>query len=171
MFFTLTWSQTKKHSIDWEKVHSWERKIKEALFINAQNPGKEKGKGNLLNLEKGINLDPIWGAFNPELREIATKKILGRTWFLRCLMVFPFFSKYLSVHVHACVCVCMFEFRLGWSVMEPDWKLCQLGPWWRHQCVSKRRRNLFLTELNIVYHHSNQYTFTLVYTSLVFARK
>ena len=76
----------KKHSIDWEKAaflgkeRNWKgRKIKEALFINAQNPRKEISKGNLLNLEKGINLDPILGAFNPELREIATKTILGRT--------------------------------------------------------------------------------------------
>ena len=39
----------------------------------------EISREKLLNLEKGINLDPIWGAFNPELREIATKKILRRT--------------------------------------------------------------------------------------------
>jgi len=32
---------------------------KEALFINAQNPGKEVNRGKLLNLEKGITLDPI----------------------------------------------------------------------------------------------------------------
>ena len=76
----------KKHLIDWEKAaflgkeRNWEgRKIKVDLFINAQNPGKEISKGNLLNLEKGINLDPIWGAFNTELREIAMKKIMGRT--------------------------------------------------------------------------------------------
>ena len=42
-------------------------------------------------------------------------------------------------------------------VLQQYWRLCQSGPWWRHQWVSKRRRKLSLTELNIVYHHSNQY--------------
>ena len=65
-----------------------------------------------------------------------------------------FFYSYMCMH--ACVFAC-FVFQLGWSVMEPDWRLCQSGPWWRHQWVSKCRRNLSLTELNIVYHHSNQY--------------
>ena len=76
----------KKHSIEWEKAkflgkeRNWKgRKIKEALFITAQNPGKEINRGKLLNLEKGITLDPIWGTFNPELRKIVTKKIMRRT--------------------------------------------------------------------------------------------
>ena len=34
-------------------------KIKKALFINVQNPGKEISSGKLLNLENGINVDPI----------------------------------------------------------------------------------------------------------------
>jgi hypothetical protein len=50
------------------------RKIKEALFINAQNPAKEVHQKKILNLEKGITLDPVWAEFN-ETREIMSRKM------------------------------------------------------------------------------------------------
>ena len=43
------------------------------------NPGKGINRGTLLNLKKGITLDVIWGTFNPELRKMATKKIMRRS--------------------------------------------------------------------------------------------
>ena len=110
-----TWSPTKNIQLNGRKLHFWKRnwkgrKIKEALFINAQNPGKEINRGKLLNLEKGITLDPIWGTFNPELRKIATKKIMRRTWFLRCLLAFPFFS----IRTCACMRVYLHVLYFGW---------------------------------------------------------
>ena len=34
--------------------------IKEALFINSQNHARVKDQKKILNLEKGLDLDPIW---------------------------------------------------------------------------------------------------------------
>ena len=50
-------------------------KVKEALFINAQNPTKEINREKAMNLEKGFALDPIWGDFNAEIRKIMSKKM------------------------------------------------------------------------------------------------
>ena len=51
------------------------RKIKEALFINAQNPAKEVHHKKIMNLEKGLTLDPVWAGFNESFREIMSRKI------------------------------------------------------------------------------------------------
>ena len=55
--------------------HWRERNIKEALFINAQIPAKEVHHKNILNLEKGITLDPVWAEFNETFREIMSRKM------------------------------------------------------------------------------------------------
>ena len=74
--------KNKGHTIDWDqavfldKEKHWRgRKVKEALFINAQNPTKEINREKAMNLEKGFALDPIWGDFNAEIRKIMSKKM------------------------------------------------------------------------------------------------
>lgn len=69
----------KKHSIMWDKTvivdkeSRWmNRKLKEALFINAVNPKKDTKK--LMNLEKGFDIHPIWNQFNSRIREDAKLK-------------------------------------------------------------------------------------------------
>ena len=48
--------------IDSEKF--WKgRKVKESLYISAQNPSKVVDAKVILNLEKGLELDPMWGFF------------------------------------------------------------------------------------------------------------
>ena len=55
----------KGHTIDWDravfldKKHWRGRKIKQSLFINAQNPTKEVHREKVMNLEKGFALGPI----------------------------------------------------------------------------------------------------------------
>ena len=62
--------------IFWTKKNIGEGvKVKEALFINAQNPTKEINREKAMNLEKGFALDPIWGDFNAEIRKIMSKKM------------------------------------------------------------------------------------------------
>ena len=63
------------HSIQWQEVsyleneEDWKkRKIKEALYINAMD-SKE-----IMNLEKGFEINPCWNEFNPHIRNIAQKK-------------------------------------------------------------------------------------------------
>ena len=51
-----------------------EIKIKEALYINAQNLKKMVDKNSIMNLEKGLDMDLIWGGFNEEFRNIMSKK-------------------------------------------------------------------------------------------------
>ena len=70
------------HTIDWDRAvfldkekHWRGRKIKEAIFINEQNPTKEVNLEKVMNLEKGFALDPIWGDFNAEIRGIISKKM------------------------------------------------------------------------------------------------
>ena len=58
-----------------ERKEDQGRKIKEALFINAQNPAKEVHHKKILNLEKGITLDPVWAEFNETFREIMSRKM------------------------------------------------------------------------------------------------
>ena len=67
--------QHNSHSIKWQEVsylereEDWKkRKIKEALYINAMIP-KE-----LMNLEKGFEINQCWNEFNPQIRNIALKK-------------------------------------------------------------------------------------------------
>jgi len=74
--------KNKGHSINWDGAvfldrerHWRRRKIKEALFINAQNSAKEVHHKKILNLEKGITLDPVWAEFNETFREIMSRKM------------------------------------------------------------------------------------------------
>ena len=74
--------RNKGHSVNWEgtvfldqEKHWRGRKIKEALFINSQNPARVIDPKNILNLEKGFNLDIIWSGFNTSFREIMSKKV------------------------------------------------------------------------------------------------
>jgi GIY-YIG catalytic domain len=62
-----------EHEIDWksfvliDKESHWKkRKIKEALYINAMNP-TEKIE-NILNLEKGLEIDKTWNALIEEVK-------------------------------------------------------------------------------------------------------
>jgi len=61
----IQWQQVSylEHEEDWKK-----RKIKEALYINAMD-SKE-----IMNLEKGFEINPYWNEFNPHIRNIAQKK-------------------------------------------------------------------------------------------------
>ena len=72
------------HEINWEEVvyldkeKNWKgRKIKEAIYINALNPTSTAKQENVMNLEKGYELDSIWGEFNPIIRSLIDEK-LGR---------------------------------------------------------------------------------------------
>ena len=65
-----TWTKTKDknegHELDWENASFidiekfWKgRKVKESLYISAQNPSKVVDAKVILNLEKGLELDPM----------------------------------------------------------------------------------------------------------------
>jgi hypothetical protein len=67
--------QYKKHKIDWEtnvfldrEENGFRRKIKESIYINAWDPS-----GNLMNIEKGVKLNPCWKEFNAEIRTLTIK--------------------------------------------------------------------------------------------------
>ena len=49
--------------------------MKESLYISAQNPSKVVDAKVILNLEKGLELDPMWGFFNEQFRRTLEKKI------------------------------------------------------------------------------------------------
>ena len=64
------------HKINWEKIcfldkeKNWKgRKIKEAIYINAIVPTTMMDKEKLMNLEKGVELDPVWKELNPQIRD------------------------------------------------------------------------------------------------------
>ena len=70
------------HELDWENASFidsekfWKgRKVKESLYISAQNPSKVVNAKVILNLEKGLELDPMWGFFNEQFRRTMEKKI------------------------------------------------------------------------------------------------
>ena len=48
---------------DWKK-----RKIKEVLIINAMDPKQ------IMNLEKGMEINQCWNKFNPNIQNIVQKK-------------------------------------------------------------------------------------------------
>jgi hypothetical protein len=75
--------QTSKHSINWERSifldsdeHWRKRKIKESIFIDCLNPGKEISSKSLMNLEKGKEISDIWKEFNSKIRKTFSKNIL-----------------------------------------------------------------------------------------------
>ena len=66
--------ENKGHAIDrdqavsLDKAKHWKgRKIKEAIFIDAQNPTKEV-REKIMNLETGFVLEPVEDNFNAETR-------------------------------------------------------------------------------------------------------
>ena len=70
------------HELDWENASFidsekfWKgRKMKESLYISAQNPSKVVDAKVILNLEKGLELDPMWGFFNEQFRRTMEEKI------------------------------------------------------------------------------------------------
>ena len=74
--------ENKGHKIDWDKVlfldyeKNWKRrKIKEAIYINVINPTNTMNKKDILNLEKGYELDAVWSEFNKVHRQGIAKKI------------------------------------------------------------------------------------------------
>ena len=65
-----------KDAIFIDREKQWKgRKIKEALYINVQNPTRAADKNGLLNLEKGLDVNPIRGDFNVKLSKTMHKKI------------------------------------------------------------------------------------------------
>ena len=77
-------NRNKVCKVDWENVSFldsekfWKgRKVKESLYISAQNPSKVVDAKVILNLEKGLDLDPMWGFFNEQFRRTMEKKIPG----------------------------------------------------------------------------------------------
>ena len=53
-----------------DKEKNWKgRKIKEAIYINAIVPTTMMDKEKLMNLEKGVELDPVWKELNPQIRD------------------------------------------------------------------------------------------------------
>ena len=82
MVFYSHLKKNKGHSVNWEgamfldpEKHWRGRKIKEALFINSQNPVRVIDQKKILNLETGFNLNPVWSGFNEVFREIVSKKV------------------------------------------------------------------------------------------------
>jgi hypothetical protein len=74
--------ENKGHKINWDKAlyldyeKNWKRrKIKEAIYINAINPTTTMSKKEMLNLEKGYELDAVWSEFNEVHRQGIAKKI------------------------------------------------------------------------------------------------
>ena len=74
--------ENKGHKINWDKAlyldyeKNWKRrKIKEAIYINAINPTNTMSKKDILNLEKGYELDAVWSEFNEVHRQGIAKKI------------------------------------------------------------------------------------------------
>ena len=75
-------NKNKGHEVDGENVSFldsekfWKgRKVKESLYISAQNPSKVVDAKVILNLEKGLELDPMWGFFNEQFRRTTETKI------------------------------------------------------------------------------------------------
>ena len=78
-----------------DKEKHWKgKKIKEAIFINAQTQAKEGNQEKVVHVEKWFSLDPIWGDFNAKISVVMQKKI-GK-------------------------CNCRRVCELSISVMEPD---------------------------------------------------
>ena len=70
-----------KHQIDWEntifldsETHWRQRKIKEALYIDSLNPGKQISN-NIMNLEKGFDISGCWKEFSSDIRKKLSSKI------------------------------------------------------------------------------------------------
>jgi hypothetical protein len=70
-----------KHQIDWEntiflhsETHWRRRKIKEALYIDSLNPGKQISN-KIMNLEKGFDISGCWKEFSSDIRKMLSSKI------------------------------------------------------------------------------------------------
>ena len=92
-----------KHEINWEntifldsEMHWRRRKIKEALYIDSLNPGKQISN-NIMNLEKGFDLSGCCKEFGPEIRKKLSSKI-------------PIIKQLLSVSGWIAISCCVFSF-------------------------------------------------------------
>ena len=63
------------------------------------------GSNKILNLEKGYDLDPVWGGFNEEYRNIIAKKLeLQRNDVLWCHFLYILFRlSHISVNDETCL--------------------------------------------------------------------
>ena len=154
------------HKIDWDKAlflyykKNWKRrKIKEAIYINAINPTNTMNKKDILNLEKGYELDAVWSEFNKVYRQGIAKKI-GWKW--RCFSsfrcwCFKFFSGYsflllsIKLGVSRGIRVMLFAisrcFFVVGLMMKPAWMLSQAG--------SLRKAPLSAETLDFQFHWQN----------------
>ena len=67
------------HIISWENIafvdqeSNWSRrKIKESIYINAMDPSQKPTQ--IMNLEKGKEVNPCWNEFNSVIKKIVMKK-------------------------------------------------------------------------------------------------
>ena len=90
LFYTFNWLG---ESYFLGKERNWKgRKIKEAIFINAHSPRKEISSGKLLNLEKEINVNLIWGFFNHNYGKLQQRSSVAfpfsDTWLYTCMRAY-----------------------------------------------------------------------------------
>ena len=88
------------HEVDWENVSFldsekfWKgRRVKESLYISAQNPSKVVDAKVILNLEKGLELDPMWDFLTNNSEGKWKRKfleVLNCDWHF--LLLFPVFG-------------------------------------------------------------------------------
>ena len=57
-----------------DRESDWRRgRIKEAIYINAFNPGERIDR--ILNIEKGFEIDDSWKAYNTAIKSTVSRKI------------------------------------------------------------------------------------------------
>ena len=78
MGFSSTWKNP-DHIISWENIafldqgSNWSRlKIKESIYINAADPAQKPTQ--IMNLEKGKEVNACWNEFNSFIKKIVMKK-------------------------------------------------------------------------------------------------
>ena len=102
-----TWVGLGKCVIYWQR-EVLERKKGEGIIVHqcAQNPSKVVDAKVILNLEKGLELDPMWGFFNKQFRRTMEKKIPGsvKLWLAFSFVVSSFWVFQDSVGIRFCMC-------------------------------------------------------------------
>ena len=75
----LNHGRESRHIISWENIafvdqeSNWSRrKIKESIYINAMDPSQKPTQ--IMNLEKGKEVNPCWNEFNYVIKKIVMKK-------------------------------------------------------------------------------------------------
>ena len=78
--------ENKGHKINWDgfvyldSEKNWKRrKIKKAIYINAVNPTEAMGSNNILNLEKGYDLNAIWSGLHEDYRSLRKATLSAET--------------------------------------------------------------------------------------------